>query len=67
MSLPHTSLANPISKVCLANASTKKLQEIKLKLYKNLKKNEVVEELHEININVTCNSKTKVLQSLLDM
>ena len=45
----------------------KKLQENKLKFYKNLKKHEVVEELHKRNINFTCNSEVKVLQNLLDM
>ena len=37
MSLPNVSLAHHISKVCLTNATTKKLQENKVKLHKNLK------------------------------
>ena len=37
MSFPNIYLADRIWKVCLTNATNKKLQEIKLKLYKNLK------------------------------
>ena len=65
MSLPY--LADQMSKICLTNASKKKLKENKLKLYKNLKNHEIVEELHERNITFNCNSETKVLQNLLDI
>ena len=49
----------------MANASTKKLEEKKLKLFKHLKEHEVVEKLHERNIKFTCYSETNVLQNLL--
>ena len=58
MFLPRISLADHILKVCLTNPSTKKFQENKLTLYQCLKKHEFGEELHEININFSCNSKT---------
>ena len=58
----------------MTNATNKKRQEIKLKLYKNLKalqkleKHKIVEELLKRNINFTCNSKVKVLvKNLIDM
>ena len=66
MSLTNLSLAGQMSKICLTNASKKKLKENKLKLYKNLKKHDTVEELHEINIRFNCNLEIKVLQNLLD-
>ena len=64
MPLPDLSLADRISKICLANSSNKKFKENKLKLYK---KHEIVEELHERNIRFNCNSEAKVLQNLLDV
>ena len=50
----------------MANASTKKFQEKKLRFYKHLKEQEVVEKLYERNISFTCNSETNILQNLPD-
>ena len=43
MLLPNISLADHISKVCMTNATTKKLQESKLKLHENLKSMKLLE------------------------
>ena len=52
-------------KYCKTNATTKKVQENKLKLYKNLKS--LVQELLKRNINFTCNSEIQFLKNVLDM
>ena len=57
MSLPHLSLSDRISKV----RKKKKL----VKLYSNIKKDEVVQELHERKVSFTCKSSAKDLQELL--
>ena len=65
MSLPHLSLSDRISKVRSTQASVSKLKRNLLKLYSNLKKDEVVQELHERKVSFTCNSSAKELQELL--
>ena len=66
MSLPNLSFSDRISKVRSSEISISKLRGNCVKLYKNLKKDEVVQELHERKISFTCMSSTKDLQMLLD-
>ena len=47
MSLPHLSLSDRISKVRSTQASVSKFKKNLVKLYSNLKKDEVVQELHQ--------------------
>ena len=55
MSLPNVSLADHISKVCMTDATTKKLQENKLKLHKNLK---------SMNLLENCTKETSILPAI---
>ena len=66
MSLPNLSFSDRISKVRSSEISISKLRGNCVKLCKNLKKDEVVQELHERKISFTCISSTKDLQMLLD-
>ena len=65
MSLPHLSLSDRISIVRSTQASVSKFKKNLVKLYSNLKKDEVVQELHERKVSFTCNSSVKDLQELL--
>ena len=55
MFLPNVPLADHISKVCLTNATTKKLQENKVKLHKNLKSMKLLKN---------CTKETSVLSAI---
>ena len=66
MSLPNLPLSDRISKVRSSEISISKLRGNCVKLYKNPKKDEVVQELHERKISFTCMLSTKDLQMLLD-
>ena len=65
MSLPHLSLSDRISTVRSTQASVSKLKKNLVKLYSNLKKYEIVQELHERKVSFTCKSSAKDLQELL--
>ena len=65
MSLPHLSLSDRISKVRSTQASVSKLKRNLVKLYSNLKKDEVVQELHERKVSFTCKSSAKDLRNFL--
>ena len=65
MSLPYLLLSDIISKVCSSQSSVSKFFKKNLvKLYSNLKKDEVGQELHERNVSFTCKLSVKDLQEL---
>ena len=66
LSLPHLSLTDRISKIKATESSKRKLQQNKLKLYKNLKKEEIVQELHERKVSFFCHLNLKDLQEILN-
>ena len=65
MSFPHLSLSDRISKVRSTQASVSKFKKKLVKLYSNIKKDKVVQELHERKVSFTCKSSAKDLQEFL--
>ena len=61
MSFPNISLADCIWKVCLTNATKRKLQEIKLKLCENLK---ALWKLESIKLVKNCTKETSILPAI---
>ena len=66
LSQPHTSLEERINKMKKSTRSTNKIKQNNLKLYKNFKKHEIAEELHQRGINFFSNDSVSNLQALLD-
>ena len=66
LSLLVLSLQDRINIVRATSISKNKINRKEVNLYKNLKKHELVQELHERNISFTCTSNQKELQDLLN-
>ena len=49
-SLPHSSLADRMQKILQSECSETKIKEGKTKLYKNLQKHKIINELHQCGI-----------------
>ena len=66
LSQPNTSLEERINKMKESTISINKIKQNNSELYKNLKKHEIAEELHQRGIRFFSNDSVSNLQSLLD-
>ena len=64
-SLPHLSLADRMQKIIQSECSETKIKEGKTKLYKNLQKHEIIDELHQRGISFWSQDKKANLEDKL--
>ena len=64
-SLPHLSLADRMQKILQSECSETKIKEGKTKLYKNLQKHEIIDELHQRGISFWSQDKKANLEDKL--
>ena len=65
LSTPHLNLKDCVQKIMTSITSQNKISNGKIKLYKNLPKHEIIDELHERGIPFQCDSKKGVLEEKL--
>ena len=64
-SLPNLSLADRMQKILQSECSETKIKEGKTKLYKNLRKHEIIDELHQRGISIWLQDKKANLEDKL--